>query len=61
MFELVSAASAAAALVGSCLKVSQYIDTFISRVRNVDTAVQVLRIEIESLSRVLGVGEYASL
>lgn len=49
-----SIATASAGLVGTCVKLSGYVYTFINKTQNVDTAVRVLGIEIDSLSQVLG-------
>jgi hypothetical protein len=54
MIDPITIASASAALVGYCGKVSEYINTFVNKVHNVDTSVRVLGIEIDSLSRVFG-------
>src|SRR5271155_1595737 len=54
MFEPFTIAATAAGLVGTCGRLTGYIYTFINKSQNVDTAVQVLAVEIDSLSRVLG-------
>lgn len=54
MIDPTSIASASAALVETCGKVSQYIYIFLNKVNHVDTAIRVLKIEIDSLAGVLG-------
>lgn len=54
MIDPTSVASAAAVLVGACGRVSRYIYNFLNKVEHEDTALRVLKIEIDSLSGVLG-------
>ena len=54
MIDPTSIASASAALVGACGKISQYIYTFLNKMNPVDTVIPVLKIEIDALAGVLG-------
>lgn len=48
-----SIAASSAGLVGTCATLMAFIYTYISKTNNVDSAVQVLQLEINSLSQVL--------
>jgi len=54
MVDPISIATAAAGLVGVCVKLSGQLYTFVSKVRNVDESIQTLQFEINSLSLALG-------
>jgi hypothetical protein len=54
MIDPISIASASAALVGACGKISQYISVLLNKVESVDTGLRVLKIEIDALGGVLG-------
>ena len=54
MIDATSVASAAAVLVGACSRLSRYIYNFLNKIEHEETAVRVLKIEIDSLSGVLG-------